>query len=124
MQVTVSAEDDRHRVQDLQSLAMHEEVVRLARSNPALVRQALDTVERWLNTGDSRSMGLWHEWQEILRQGKWRKVLGRTRRAQALRQASPLVTLLPENVRLGILAQVRMLKNGVILGDAGSPEMP
>lgn len=124
VQVTVSAEDDRHRVQDLQSLAMHEEAVRLARSNPALVRQALDTVERWLNTGDSRSMGLWHEWQEILRQGTWRKVLGRTRRAQALRQASPLVTLLPESVRQGILAQVRMLKNGVVLGDAGSPEMP
>ena len=124
VQVTVSAEDDRHRVQDLQSLALHEEAVRLARSNPALVRQALDTVERWLNTGDSRSMGLWHEWQEILRQGKWRKVLGRTRGAQALRQASPLVTLLPESVRQGILAQVRMLKNGVVLGDAGSPEMP
>ena len=89
-----------------------------------LRQQALDTVERWLNTGDSRSMGLWREWQEILRQGTWRKVLGRTRRAQALRQASPLVTLLPESVRQGILAQVRMLKNGVVLGDAGSPAMP
>lgn len=124
VQVTVSAEDDRHRVQDLQSLALHDEAVRIARSDPALVRQALDTVERWLNTGDSRSMGLWREWQEILRQGAWRKVLGRTRRAQALRQASPLVTVLPDSVRQGILAQVRMLKNGVVLGDAGGAEAP
>jgi len=69
VQVMVSAEDDRHRVQDLQSLALHEEAVRLARSDPALVRQALDTVERWLDAGDSRSSGLWREWQVILRQG-------------------------------------------------------
>ena len=41
-------------------------------------------------------------------------------RAQELRQASPLATVLPENVRQGILAQVRLLKNCVVLGDAGS----
>ena len=67
---------------------------------------------------------MWREWQEILRKGTWRKVLGRTRRAQALRQASPLATVLPENVRQGILAQVRLLKNGVVLGDAGRPAVP
>ena len=124
VQVMVSAEDDRHQSQDLQSLALHEEAVRLARSDPALVQQAQDTVERWLKAGDSRSSGLWCEWQEILRKGTWRKVLGRTRRAQELRQASPLATVLPDNVRQGILAQVRLLKNGVVLGDAGKPEVP
>ena len=85
-------------VRSLQA-AGHKEAVRLARSDPALVQQALNTVERWLKTGDSRCSDLWREWQEILRKGTWRKVLGRTRRAQALRQASPLATVLPENVR-------------------------
>jgi hypothetical protein len=122
--VLVSAESDRHRAQDLQSLALHEEAVRLARTDPALVQQAMDTVDRWLKTGDTRSSGLWREWQEILRKGTWRKVLGRTRRAQQLRQASPLATVLPENVRRDILAQVRGLKKGVVLGDPGSPEVP
>jgi len=124
VQVLVSAQDGRHRAQDLQSLMLHEEAVRLARINPALVQQAMDTVERWLSTGDSRSSGLWREWQEILRKGTWRKVLGRTRRAQELRQASPLATVLPNNVRQSILAQVHGLKKGVVLGDASSPELP
>jgi transcriptional regulator with XRE-family HTH domain len=124
VQVLISAESDRHLAQDLQSLALHEEAVRLARTNPALVQQALGTVERWLKTGDSRSSGLWREWQEILRKGAWRKVLGRTRRAQELRQASPLATVLPENVRQNILAQVRGLKQGLVLGDTGGPEVP
>lgn len=51
-------------------------------------------------------------------------MLGRTRRAQELRQASPLATVLPENVRQSILAQLRLLKKGVVLGDAGCPEAP
>ena len=46
----------------------------------------------------------------------WRKVLGRTAHAQQLRQASPLVTLLPESVRQSILAEVGELKRGVEVG--------
>ena len=99
VQVTVSTDESLHQVQDLQSLALHEEAVRLVRADPALLLQAQATLERWLGTGSSRSSGLWHEWQEILRQGKWRKVLGRTRRAQELRQASPLPAVLPRRVR-------------------------
>jgi len=64
-----------------------------------------------------RRAGLWREWQEILREGKWRKALGRTRRAQELRQASPLPTVLPEQVRQAVLAQISGLKKGVMLGD-------
>ncbi len=44
-----------------------------------------------------------------------RKALGRTRRAQELRQASPLTTVLPEPVRQDILAQVNELRKGVVL---------
>ena len=120
VQVLVSADASRHQVQDLQSLALHEEAVRLVRADPALLRQARDTLERWLGAGASRSNGLWREWQGILRQGEWRKVLGRTRRAQELRQASPLTAVLPAAVRQRVLKQVNALKKGIVLGNAES----
>ena len=116
VQVTVSTDDTRHQVQDLQSLALHQEAIRLARSDPELVLQAQNTLDRWLASGNSRSMGLWREWQEILRGAKWRKVLGRTRRAQELRQASPLTAVLPAQVRQGVLDQIEKLRKGIVLG--------
>ncbi len=122
VQVRVTTDDTRHRLQDLQSLALHEEAVRLAKANPALVLQAKDTAKRWLATGDSRSASLWREWQAILEAGSWRKALGRTRHAQQLRQASPLVTVLPEEVRQRILKDVSDLKKGVVIG--GVPSIP
>lgn len=118
VQVLVSADESRHQVQDLQSLALHEEAVRLVRADPALLHQAQATLESWLQSGPSRSIELWKEWQDILVHGKWRKALGRTRRAQELRQASPLTTVLSDKVRQRILAQVRVLKKGIVLGDA------
>jgi transcriptional regulator with XRE-family HTH domain len=118
VQVQVSADEARHQVQDLQSLALHEEAVRLIRGDPALLALAQETLERWLASGNSRSATLWREWQGILRDRQWRKVLGRTRRAQELRQASPLTAILPGDVRRSILDQVSALKKGVVLGDA------
>ena len=122
VQVTVTADVSRHQAQDLQSLVLHEHAVRLARADPKLVQQAQDTLQRWLSAGDSRSSGLWQEWQDILLHQSWRKVLGRTRRAQELRQASPLVALLPDDVRRDILSQVRRLKGGIKLGDVEHKE--
>lgn len=122
VQVWVSADETHHQIQDLQSLALHEEAVRLVRADPSLGRQAEEILERWLQAGNSRSSGLWKEWQDILRHGKWRKALGRTRHAQELRQASPLTSILPEPLRQSILAQVRELKKGVALADAEPKE--
>lgn len=124
VQVLVSADESRHQVQDLQSLALHEEAVRRVRADPALLQQAQATLERWLQGGPSRSSSLWKTWQDILAHGTWRKVLGRTRRAQELRQASPLTTVLPEDVRQSILAQVNALRKGVVLGDDRSKAAP
>lgn len=124
VQVLVSADASRHQLQDLQSLALHEEAVRRLRDDPALVTQARNTLERWLGAGHSRSSSLWREWQDILDQGRWRKVLGHTRRAQELRQASPLVTVLPESTRQAILDQVNNLKKGLVLGDAANGAPP
>ncbi len=120
VQVRISADESRHQVQDLQSLALHEEAVRLLRSDPTLLHQAQETLHSWLESGNSRSRGLWLEWQDILNHGNWRKALARTRRAQELRQASPLTTVLPDEVRQSILDQVRELRQGVVLGDADS----
>lgn len=119
VRVQVSADATRHRLQDLQSVALHEEAVRRVKADPALVREAKTVTQRWLETGDPRSAGLWREWQQILDDGSWRKALGRTRHAQQLRQASPLVTVLPEQVRQSILAQVSSLRKGVVLGTDG-----
>jgi transcriptional regulator with XRE-family HTH domain len=118
VQVLVSADASRHQAEDLQSLALHEEAVHLVRSDPALLAQAQATLQRWLCSGHSPSSSLWREWQDILRQGQWRKVLGRTRRAQELRQASPLITVLPDRVRRRVLKQVSELKKGIVLGGA------
>jgi len=115
VEVRVSADESMHRLQDLQSLLLHEEAVRRVKAKPELLKLVEDTAKRWLETGDPRSAGLWREWLQLLEKGAWRKALGRSRRAQQLRQASPLVTVLPEDVRASILAQVRGLKKGVVL---------
>lgn len=115
VQVRVLADEANHRLQDLQSLALHDEAVRLVKTNPELVHEAQNTVARWLASGDVRSASLWREWQDILGTGSWRKVLGRTRHAQQLRQASPLVTVVPDEVRQRTLQQVRQLREGIVL---------
>lgn len=115
VQVTVSADDSKHRIQDLQSLVLHKEAIRLVSSDPSKLLQAKELLDRWIQSGPSRSKSLWLEWRDILRDGKWRTVLGRTRRAQELRQASPLTPLLPEITRQSILNSVSDLKKGVNL---------
>ncbi len=116
VQVRVTADPGRHRLQDLQSRLLHEEAVRCAKASPALIDQAKTTARRWLETGDTRSASLWLDWLKILDTGAWRKVLGPSRHAQQLRQASPLVTVLPAAVRRAILAQLGGLKKGIVLG--------
>ena len=117
VRVIVSTDDSRHQSQDLQSLALHDAAVKLVQNDSALLQQAQDTLQRWLDAGKSpQSAELWREWQQILSERKWRAVLGRTRRAQELRQASPLTPLLPQDQRLQIIAQINALKKGLVLG--------
>lgn len=113
--IVVSADTTRHRIQDLQSLALHEEAVRRVRAEPALLQQAQAVLQRWLDVGDQRSASLWAEWKDILDHRKWSKALGRTHRAQELRQASPMTAVLPPDVRKRILQEVRDLKEGIVL---------
>lgn len=119
--VSVCPNDAQHELQDLQSLMLHEEAVRLLQKKPELIQQALDTVERWRSAGDSHSRFLWDEWSVILHRRAWRRALALTRRSKELRQASPLVTLLPAEARQRVLAQVQQLKKGVTLGKVVQP---
>ncbi|SPK70539.1 Transcriptional regulator (plasmid) [Cupriavidus taiwanensis] len=117
VQVMVSTDPRRHEAQDLQSMALHKEAIRMIHEDPSLLDRAHEVLERWRSQGDSRSESLWSEWETILENRAWRKALGRTRRAQELRQASPLPTVLPDAVRQDVLAQILALKKGVVLGD-------
>lgn len=124
VQVTVTAADSRHEVQDLQSLSLHQAAVDLVKADPRLLAQAQSTLARWIESGPSRSSGLWAEWEGILRHRQWRKVLGRSRHAQTLRQSSPLVTVLPDDVRRRVLDQVSELRKGVVMSDTSEGATP
>lgn len=114
--LVVSASNAKHELQDLQSLMLHQEAVRLMQKKPELVQQALDTLDRWRQSGDSHSRFLWDEWSVILHRRAWRRALSHTKRSKELRQASPLTTILPPETRQRILDEVRRLKSGVPLG--------
>ena len=121
VQVMVSTDNTRHSAQDLQSLVLHEEAVKYVRSHPLVLREAKQTLDTWLDSGNQRSTSLWLEWKDILEQGKWSKALGRTRHAQELRQASPLTPVLPTAERLRILGEISRLKKGIVLGKESAP---
>lgn len=114
--VVLGAKHSEHEVQDLQSLLLHEEAVKLLRQRPDLISQALETLENWRSSGGGHSRVLLDEWSVILRRRDWRRALARTRRSTELRQASPLTVLLPPDVRERVLKDVRQLKQGVTLG--------
>lgn len=119
--LVVAAGDAQHELQDLQSLMLHEEAVRLMQKKPELIQQALDTLERWRSASDSHSRFLWDEWSVILHRRAWRRALAQTRRSKELRQASPLPTVLPPQTRQRILDEVQRLKKGVPLGTLATP---
>jgi transcriptional regulator with XRE-family HTH domain len=122
IQITVTADDSRHAVQDLQSLALHEAAVELVKADPSLILKAQETLGKWMEKPGSRSSDLWMEWGEILYARNWRKVLAKSRHAQELRQSSPLVTVLTPDARKQVLDQIAALKKGVVFGQSVSME--
>jgi len=101
---------DSHIPQDLQSLLMHEEAVRLLKGDPSLLARAKSTLARWRESGDSRTWPLWDEWKRILEVRDWKLALQKSERGNQLRQASPLTTLLPNETRMSIIRKVRAMK--------------
>ena len=119
VQIMISADSKRHQAQDLLSLVLHEKAVERVRANPELIEEAKATVDRWMKSGNTHSHTLYAEWLKILMAKKWSKVLGRSRHAQELRQASPLPTLLSKEDRESILSHVSTLKKGIVFGAEG-----
>jgi len=116
VQITVSADPASSDIHDLQSRALHSTAIELLQHDDQLRKRALATVQQWLRKDpQSRSASLWHEWVETLQGRSYRKVLGRSVHAQQLRQASPLPTIIPSDVRQRLLEEARLLKNGLIL---------
>lgn len=122
--VVVTVSDKRHEKQDLQSLVLHQEAVRLMKQNPELIQRALDTLSRWQAKGNPHAQALWQEWAVILQRRSWRQALAHTGRAQQLRQASPMVTVLPQDTRLRILEEVQRLRGRVPSGVQAAPPKP
>jgi transcriptional regulator with XRE-family HTH domain len=86
---------DLHRAQDLQSLLMHEEAVRLLREDPSLVARLQQTISRWSTRDDPNGRPLLQRWLDIVAARDW---------------ASPMATLLPQDTRLEIIRKVKALK--------------
>lgn len=106
-----------HHVQDIQSLLLHRVAVRLILAHPPLAHKALQTVCKWLSDNpDSRTAPLWLQWQTFLEarasesggrgvRRAWDKVFAI--KWQQMRQASPLPTVLPPEIRAAVLKVVR-----------------
>lgn len=94
---------------DLQSLLMHQEVVRMVRADPSLEARALEILERWDTTASIRSKPLRDEWKRIIAERDWELAVEESDRGQQLRQASPMAILLPEQVRLDIIKSARAM---------------
>lgn len=101
----------RHQIQDLQSLALHQEAVSLVKRDDQLRLKALHTLDDWREKQGSRASPLWDEWSVVLHRKQWRRILANTQRSNELRQASPLLSVLPEQVRLKVLDEIKSLKS-------------
>ena len=104
--------NEKHEAQDVQSLVLHQEAVRLIKAQPELLQRALQTLESWRESKTSHSRHLLDEWAVILHRRAWRRALSNTQRSTELRQASPLVTVLPKETRERILNEVKDLRRG------------
>ncbi|WP_247561928.1 3'-5' exoribonuclease [Ralstonia solanacearum] len=95
--------------QDLQSLLMHQEAIRMVCADPSLEARALEILERWDTGASIRSKPLLDEWKRIIAERDWKLALKESGRGQQLRQASPMASLLPEQVRLDIIQSARTM---------------
>jgi len=98
---------DLHKRQDLRSLALHEEAVRVLKEHPEKAARPLEVLERWEAKGDVNCQPLWEEWRRIIEQRLWNLAVEESDRGQQLRQASPLAFVLSEEQRGAIMQRFR-----------------
>jgi len=118
LRITVSADRSSSDLHDLQSLALHRAAFELMKKDDELRMRALATVRSWQQKNpNSRSTPLWSEWERLLTGKTISRVLARSARAQQLRQASPLPTILPSNLSQSILDEVSQLTRGIVVAE-------
>ena len=94
---------DLHRRQDLRSLALHKEAVRVLRLDPELSRRAVLVLDRWDKGKDGNSSTLRAEWRRIIERQLWDLAIEDSERGNQLREASPLGFVLKPRTRDDIL---------------------
>lgn len=100
---------DLHKRQDLRSLALHEEAVRVLQEHPEKAARPLEVLARWEAKGDVNCQPLWEEWRRIIEQRLWNLAVEESDRGQQLRQASPLAFVLSEEQRVAIFDRFRRI---------------
>ena len=98
-----------HELAEERSLALHEEVARRLREDPALLGMARARVEDWLRQGSVHSEYV-RAWRGILRRPVEEigdLLTDRSERARALRQVSPFAGVVPARRRWEIWREVR-----------------
>lgn len=108
---------DLHRRQDLRSLDLHREAVRVLKEHPDKAARALEVLERWQEKRDAHCSPLWDEWKRIIEGRLWDIAVEESDRGQQLRQASPLCFALEPEVRDAIVR--RWSRNAVERGELG-----
>lgn len=116
VKIAVKADPGLHKAQDVQSLVLHQEAIRRLIEQPVLLQQAIARLEEQIEkskTVPNRALPLLKKWKNLLVHQNWRQVLAHTQAGNQLRQASPITTLLPQEVRLQLLEDVRRLRDGI-----------
>ena len=98
-----AGQQDLHRRQDLRSLALHEEAVRVLRLAPGRAWRALSVLDRWDESKDDHSSMLRAEWRRIIEGQLWDLAVEDSERGNQLCQASPLGFVLEPRTRHDIL---------------------
>lgn len=76
-------------------------------TDPTLANKALATLERWDSQVSVHSKPLRDRWVEIIKSRDWSAATEESERGNQLRQASPLACLLPDELRLAIIAATK-----------------
>ena len=98
---------DFHRRQDLRSLDLHREAVRVLEQHPEQERRVLEVLDRWEWMAGNDANPLFAEWRRIVEERLWELALEDSDRGQQLRQASPLGFALEPTVRDEIVSRWR-----------------
>ena len=100
-----------YRQVDLRSLAFHRAVAAKLRENPALVEEALGTIDRWKRLGLARSSWVLLDKWRVMLCGPLEELLAKMEEdsdtMQQLRQASPFAGMLTNEERRAIIEQTR-----------------